>query len=108
MSNETGWRMTVEKMSDPAGDTHTLLPRPRPATWMVAVAVKPWGSRRSSWVFLRFIRDLLLHFVEYMRLYFSNIVFVLVTTSPYNKLVPNSSFSSSDWDRYWARLAKNA
>lgn len=41
MSNETGWRMTVEKMSDPAGDTHTFDPRPRPATWIVAVAVKP-------------------------------------------------------------------
>lgn len=33
--------MTVEKMSDPAGETHTLEPRPRPATWIVAVAVKP-------------------------------------------------------------------
>ena len=41
-------------MSDPAGETHTLEPRPRPATWTVAVAVKPAGSRRSISVFLFF------------------------------------------------------
>lgn len=61
MSNETGWRMTVEKISDPAGDTHTLDPRPRPATWIVALAVKPWGSRRSIWVFLYWVSDFLLY-----------------------------------------------
>ena len=66
MSNDTGWRITVEKMRDPAGDTHTLEPRPRPATWIVAVAVKPWGSRRSSWVFLHSIRNSLVYFVKYM------------------------------------------
>lgn len=49
---ETGWRTTVENMSDPAGETHTLEPRPRPATWTVAVAVKPAGRRRSISVFL--------------------------------------------------------
>lgn len=51
-SRETGWRTIVEKMRQPAGDIQTLLPRPRPATWTVAVAVKPVGRRRSNWVFL--------------------------------------------------------
>lgn len=52
VSRETGWRTMVEKMRQPAGDTQTLLPRPRPATWTVVVAVKPVGRRRSNWVFL--------------------------------------------------------
>lgn len=51
-SSETGWRTMVEKIRQPAGDTQTLSPRPRPATWTVAVAVKPVGRRRSIWVFL--------------------------------------------------------
>ncbi len=49
---DIGWRTRVENMSDPAGETHTLEPRPRPATWMVAVAVKPAGRRRRISVFL--------------------------------------------------------
>ena len=52
VSSETGWRTMVEKIRQPAGDTQTLSPRPRPATWIVAVAVKPVGRRRSIWVFL--------------------------------------------------------
>lgn len=47
-----GWRMQVENISCPAGETHTFDPRPRPATWTVAVAVNPLGNLRSSWVFL--------------------------------------------------------
>lgn len=92
VSNETGWRITVEKMRDPAGDTHTLEPRPRPATWVVAVAVKPWGSRRRSWVFL-YSSEISYH-RENIGTYFSKIVLVLVITSPYNKWAPNSPFSS--------------
>ena len=42
-------------MSDPAGETHTFEPRPRPATWTVAVAVKPAGRRRSISVFLFYL-----------------------------------------------------
>ena len=49
---ETGWRTTVENKSDPAGETHILEPRPRPATCTVAVAVKPAGRRRKISVFL--------------------------------------------------------
>ena len=44
--------MHVENMSDPAGDTHTFEPRPRPATCTVAEAVKPVGSLCKSWTFL--------------------------------------------------------
>lgn len=45
-----GWLMTVEKSRLPAGATQTLAPRPRPATWVVAVRVKPVGSlERSLW-----------------------------------------------------------
>lgn len=40
----TGWRSTVEKMRDPDGDTQTFEPRPLPATWVVAVAVNPFGK----------------------------------------------------------------
>lgn len=47
-----GWRTTVENMREPAGETQTLEPRPLPATWTVAVAVNPVGSRWRSWVFL--------------------------------------------------------
>lgn len=48
----SGWRSTVENISAPAGDTQTFDPRPRPATWVVALAVKPLGSLRSSLGFL--------------------------------------------------------
>lgn len=47
-----GCRTTVEKIKEPAGEIQTFEPRPRPATWTVAVAVNPWGSRPSSCVFL--------------------------------------------------------
>lgn len=48
----TGWRTTVEKIRDPAGDTHTFEPRPLPATCVVAVAVNPLGRLRNSLGFL--------------------------------------------------------
>ena len=55
-----GCRMQVENIREPAGDTQTFDPRPRPATWTVAVAVKPEGRRRSIWVFLlTLVRDTL-------------------------------------------------
>jgi hypothetical protein len=44
--------MHTEKTKDPAGDTHTLEPRPLPATWVVAVNVKPVGRFVSNFVFL--------------------------------------------------------
>lgn len=44
--------MQTENTRDPAGDTQTLEPRPRPATWVVAVNVKPVGRFESSFVFL--------------------------------------------------------
>lgn len=81
----------VESIRDPAGDIQTFDPRPRPATWTVAVAVKPFGRRERSLVFLieRLAR------IQRTRLlkYFSNIVLVLVTTSPYISTLPNSSAS---------------
>jgi hypothetical protein len=52
LESERGWLRHVDKIRDPAGDTQTLDPRPRPATWTVAVAVKPFGSRERSLVFL--------------------------------------------------------
>jgi hypothetical protein len=36
-----GCRTTVENINEPAGEIQTLEPRPRPATWTVAVAVNP-------------------------------------------------------------------
>lgn len=36
-----GWRITVENIKDPAGETQTFVPRPRPAICTVAVAVNP-------------------------------------------------------------------
>ena len=44
--------MQVENTSAPIGDTQTLDPRPRPATWSVATAVKPLGRRCRSSKFL--------------------------------------------------------
>jgi hypothetical protein len=43
-----GCRTIVLNIREPAGETQTLEPRPRPATWDVAVKVKPWGRRRRS------------------------------------------------------------
>lgn len=57
VSSETEWRTIVENIRQPAGDTQTLSPRPRPATWTVAVAVKPAGRRRNIWVFLIKVRQ---------------------------------------------------
>jgi hypothetical protein len=42
----------TENTKDPAGETQTLEPRPRPATWVVAVAVKPAGRFESNFAFL--------------------------------------------------------
>lgn len=69
----------MENIREPAGETQTLVPRPRPATWTLAEAVKPLGRRRSSWVFLLMVSTVK-HQVR--DTYFSSIVFVLVTTSP--------------------------
>ncbi len=44
--------MQVESIRDPAGETQTLEPRPRPATCTVAEAVKPVGRWWSNRVFL--------------------------------------------------------
>jgi hypothetical protein len=44
--------MHTDKINDPAGDTQTFEPLPRPATCVVAVQVKPFGSLDSNFVFL--------------------------------------------------------
>ena len=84
--------MQVENIRDPAGDTQTFEPRPRPATWTVAEAVKPVGRWRSSCVFLFTVgqRMVLLEFCRFERTYFSSMVLVLVTTSPYKRCLPNA------------------
>ena len=47
--------MQTEKTRDPAGETQTLEPRPRPASCVVAVNVKPVGRFESSFGFLHLI-----------------------------------------------------
>ena len=47
-----GCRNTVLNMRAPGGATQTLEPRPRPAIWVVAVAVKPGGRCLRSLGFL--------------------------------------------------------
>lgn len=49
---ETGCLTTMENIRDPGGETQTFDPRPRPATWMAATAVRPLGSLESSFGFL--------------------------------------------------------
>ena len=49
---DAGWRITVENINEPAGETQTFEPRPLPATWVVVVAVNPVGRCRRSLVFL--------------------------------------------------------
>ena len=51
--------MHTERFNDPAGDTHTLEPRPRAASWVVAVNVKPVGRFESSFAFLFLISTVL-------------------------------------------------
>src|SRR6266566_3168635 len=46
-------RMQVEKSRQPTGETHTFEPRPRPAVWREASAVKPVGRRCWSLRLLR-------------------------------------------------------
>lgn len=46
------WGIQTENTRDPAGETQTLEPRPRPATWVVAVSVKPSGRLVKSFIFL--------------------------------------------------------
>lgn len=48
-----GWLITVDIMQHPAGASQTFVPRPRPATWVVAAKVKPVGSLERSFGFLR-------------------------------------------------------
>lgn len=91
----TGCFTTVENMRDPAGETQTLAPRPRPAICAVAVAVNPCGNWRSSFIFLLFVRAFHLIEIE-SKAYFSRIVFVLVNTSPYKRLDPNVEASPLD------------
>ena len=43
----------MENINDPAGETQKFVPRPRPATCTVAVAVKPVGRRLRTAVFLK-------------------------------------------------------
>jgi len=81
-------RTTRENIREPAGETHTFVPRPRPATWTVAEAVKPVGRRRRICVFLSTVSAV--HTKHQPRKrggkgrvdYFSSMVLVLVTTSP--------------------------
>src|SRR3954454_14227896 len=47
--------MQTDIIRDPAGDTHTLDPRPRPATCVVAVKVNPLGKWESSFGFLNLV-----------------------------------------------------
>lgn len=44
--------MHVENIKEPEGEIQGFRPRPRPATWTVAVNVRPVGRRRSVCVFL--------------------------------------------------------
>jgi hypothetical protein len=47
--------MQTDQTKDPAGETQTFEPRPRPATCVVAVNVKPVGMLESNLVFLRMV-----------------------------------------------------
>jgi hypothetical protein len=47
-----GWWITVLNISEPRGEAHTLVPRPRPVSCVLAVAVKPDGSVRRMLSFL--------------------------------------------------------
>ena len=59
LPNSKGCFMHTEKTREPAGETQTLDPRPRPATWVVAVNVKPGGSLDRSLVFLGIVNIIL-------------------------------------------------
>lgn len=50
-----GCFMQTDQIKHPKGETQTLEPRPRPATCVVAVKVKPAGSLESSFEFLGII-----------------------------------------------------
>lgn len=47
-----GCFMQTDQTKDPAGETQTFDPRPRPATCVVAVSVKPVGRLESNLIFL--------------------------------------------------------
>src|SRR4051812_48603322 len=85
-----GGVMTVDIMSAPCGDTQTLEPRPRPATWVVAVKVKPVGSVARSFGFLWLLsqHSILSVHSGAVEAHFSRTVLVLVTTSPYMNVSP--------------------
>jgi hypothetical protein len=51
--------MHIDHNNDPAGETQTLDPRPRPAIWVVAVNVNPFGTRVRSFEFLGSVRKTL-------------------------------------------------
>ncbi len=50
-----GCFMVVDQIRQPGGETQTFEPRPRPATWVVAVMVKPGGKVERSFGFLRWV-----------------------------------------------------
>lgn len=104
--SDMGCFIVMEKIKDPAGETQTLEPRPRPATWVVAVTVKPSGTLERSFGFLGPIVSKEFHELQSMDgSYFSSKVLVLVTTSPYNKFLPKSSACPplSNW--YFCKFA---
>jgi hypothetical protein len=78
--NSMGCFIQTEKTSDPAGETHTFEPRPRPATCVVAVHVNPVGRWARSFAFLLSVSVVAVE--KFSATYFSNNVLVLVTTSP--------------------------
>lgn len=53
VEREIGCVRQRERISEPAGETQMFDPRPRPASWVVAVNVKPAGRRVRRLVFLR-------------------------------------------------------
>jgi hypothetical protein len=74
--------MTVLKIREPGGASHTFEPRPRPATCVVAVAVNPWGTALRSLGFLQSEGLLAGQRDAWAGSHFSSSVLVLVTTSP--------------------------
>lgn len=71
----------------PAGESHELPPRPRPANWIVARETIGTGRARRKDGFLRgYQRAFQCPWLEYTHL--SNMVCVLETTSPYISASP--------------------
>lgn len=79
--------MIVLNISDPAGDTQTFEPRPRPATCVVAVKHVPAGRWELTLRFLPAVSVCVQGLMDDV-IYFSRRVFVLVTTSAYISVSP--------------------